>query len=374
MKKLNNKGFAISTMLYGILAMIILILYLILSILNSGLYTKKQMVDDEEKYINKCANRQVALEKCYKTYNYTTPAVSCSEEYDAYTSCMGYEANSIYSASTATIKEAVLDYADVYSITEGNSTLVFDESKTGESRYVFVGANPKNYIRIGSKTGRIMSIEANGVVKVIMLDPVSSKIDTESGAGISPSSPNQTVEAYRWERSVAHNKLYQEYRKLEYTNKMVDYTFDIGLIQPDPTNAQSLLEIYNDAEKSKFSSVYGTITMEDYLKASANAHDNKYNCKMNTSYSKFKLTNLSDNSHKCNLENWINSLTGSDPTWTQTPANSLDKYYVIHGTKIETGDYNTAKNLYLVVCLSSKLTVNTSGDGSQANPYVISLK
>ena len=95
---------------------------------------------------------------------------------------------------------------------------------------------------------------------------------------------------------------------------------------------------------------------------------------MNTSYSKFKLTNLSDNSHKCNLENWINSLTGSDPTWTQTPANSLDKYYLIHGTKIETGDYNTAKNLYLVVCLSSKLTVNTSGDGSQANPYVISLK
>ena len=371
MIKLNNKGFAISTMLYGILAVIILILYLILSIMSSSLYTKKQIVDDEEKYINKCANRQVAVEKCFKTYNLESTPVSCLDEYDAYTACMGYENSNRYSSSTATIKEAVIDYSDLYSIANRNNTLVYDEARSGENRYVFVGSNPNNYIKIGSRVGRIISIENNGVARVILLNPVDSRIDVESGADISSQS-GLSSETIRWKSSAAYNKLNQEYLKLEYKDKMVDSSFNIGSIDPTST-PQSLLEIYNDSSIAKYNSVYGTITIEDYLKASANAHDHKYNCKVSGS-PKLTLSQLNDASHNCNKLNWLSTLVGTNKAWTATSAGDLDLYYVLNGTKIETSNYNSINKLYLVVNLSPRLTVNTSGSGTSTNPYIISLK
>ena len=371
MIKLNNKGSAISTMLYGILVIIILILYLILSIMSNSLYVKRQIVDDVEKYINKCANKQVAVETCFKTYNFESTPVSCLEEYDSYTACMGYETNNHYSSSTATIKEVVIDYSDIYN-SNSNNALIYDEAKTGEVRYVFVGDNPNNYIKIGSKVGRIISIESNGSVRVLMLNPVNTKLDFDSSSELS-SENGISAEVVRWKNSAAYNKLNQEYLKLEYKDKMVDSIFNLGSIDPSST-PQSLLEIYTDTAIAKHNSVYGTITIEDYLKASAYAHDNKYNCKVSGS-PKLTLSQLNSSTHNCNKRNWLSSqIGGTDKVWTSTPAGSLDSYYILDNAKISTASYNSINKLYLVVNLSSKLTIDTTGTGTASNPYIISLK
>ncbi len=367
MTKLNNKGFAISTMLYGILIIIILILYLILTIMNSSLSSKRMIVDDEKLYVNKCSNRQVALETCYKTYNdHPEDLVSCSEEYEAYTSCMGYEASSTYSSSTASVKETVLDYTDIFGLDGPQNTLVADENIDG--RYVFVGSSPKNFIKIGTRTGRIISIEQDGTVKVLITDKVLTgiKIDTENGAG--------QTELQRWKSSIALNELRKEYSRLDYNNKMTSGNYYLGNITSDTNTLQKLYNYNHLSILNESNYPYGTITLEDYMKASANAHDPQYNCNLSTGSASFNLSTLGTTSFGCNKLNWIAGLSSSNNIWTASPAGDVNHFYVVGGNVINSAQYDVANNMYLVIFLSRGLTINTRGDGSITNPYVVSLK
>ena len=82
MKKMNNKGFAISTMLYGLLIIIVLIVGMILSTMafnrkNSKEYTSS-IVDELEKRAVKVCHRATSLHKevCTQTKEY-----SCIDKY-----------------------------------------------------------------------------------------------------------------------------------------------------------------------------------------------------------------------------------------------------------------------------------------------------
>ncbi|MEG0994444.1 MAG: hypothetical protein RSE91_00520 [Bacilli bacterium] len=52
MKKLNNKGFAISTILYGILMLASLTLFLIVSTISSSKTANDDFIDEIEKELN----------------------------------------------------------------------------------------------------------------------------------------------------------------------------------------------------------------------------------------------------------------------------------------------------------------------------------
>lgn len=65
MIKLNNKGFAVSTILYGILSLTILILMLIFGIMKSSKDMNQELVESIEDRTNKCVLSEVKLEECY---------------------------------------------------------------------------------------------------------------------------------------------------------------------------------------------------------------------------------------------------------------------------------------------------------------------
>jgi len=82
MIKLNNKGFAVSTILYGILALTILILMLIFGIMRASKDMNEDLVESLETNLNKCALSEAELESCY------FDSESCYEERYLYYVCL----------------------------------------------------------------------------------------------------------------------------------------------------------------------------------------------------------------------------------------------------------------------------------------------
>lgn len=82
MKKLNNKAFAASTILYGVLAMSLIILMLILATMKSSKDMNQTLVEQIEYKLNNCVDEEVELEKCELTNS------SCIEVSEIYNACI----------------------------------------------------------------------------------------------------------------------------------------------------------------------------------------------------------------------------------------------------------------------------------------------
>lgn len=360
MKKLNNKGFAISTLLYGILMIALLILTVILTIMRSSYMEKTAMSEDTLRYMNKCATKLATLNSCYKTYNSGTTTVSCSEEYEAYTKCMGYDTDNTSMSMPVIIKSFLLDYSDV------SDTGLREDFSTEENRYVYTGANPDNYIKIGNTMGRIISIESNGSIKVLLETTVeNTSLDKKSSVG------ENYTESTRWEDSVLNNKLKSKFNTLDYTSKMRESTFNVANV---PSNeSMTYGQIVNQTTTQKYTGKYGLITIDDYIKASANAHKSGTKCYLggtsSQTISKYESTTISGN---CGEKNWLGNTTTE--LWTMTPAGDLDTYYTIKKNKIGTKSYDGTASAKMVIYLSEKTTIATTGLGTQSKPFVVDIK
>ena len=360
MKKLNNKGFAISTLLYGILMIALLILTVILSIMRSSYMEKTAMSEDTLRYMNKCATKLASLNYCYKTYNSGSTTISCAEEYEAYTKCMGYDNDTTSMSVPVIIKSFLLDYSDV------SDTGLREDISTEENRYVYTGANPDNYIKIGNTMGRIISIESNGSIKILLnttIDDVS--FDTKSSVG------EDYTESTRWEDSVLNNKLKSKFNTLDYTSKMRESTFNVANVPS--SEAMTYRNLVNLTATQKYSGKYGLITIDDYIKASANAHKDGTKCYLagtsSQAITKFEYSTTVGN---CGEKNWLASSTSE--LWTMTPAGDLDTYYTINNKKLSTKAYNQKADAKMVIYLSEKTTIATSGLGTQSKPFVVDIK
>lgn len=80
MKKINNKAFAASTILYGILTMSIIILMLILATMKSSKDMNQELVEKTEYKLNNCVEKESELEQCLLT---TSVCPGASEIYNA---------------------------------------------------------------------------------------------------------------------------------------------------------------------------------------------------------------------------------------------------------------------------------------------------
>ena len=77
----NNKGFAFSTMLYGIFAVILVVLSLIFVLLKSTNDESYYYASKIEEELDECIMEEVALENCY--------AQSSSCDTRSYYACLG---------------------------------------------------------------------------------------------------------------------------------------------------------------------------------------------------------------------------------------------------------------------------------------------
>ena len=77
--KLNNKGFAISTVLYGLLALVILIIMLIFQVMRTSNNNSKALGQSITEELNACRNERINYQTCTDTENCeaTTPLKEC---------------------------------------------------------------------------------------------------------------------------------------------------------------------------------------------------------------------------------------------------------------------------------------------------------
>jgi len=353
MKKLNNKGFAVSTMLYGTLTIVILVLILLLTIMRS-VYNKENAATDNIKYyLNKCIAKQVALEECYESYddNPANPG-NCDEAYISYTTCLGTTNSENTGENLVPLNKLAVNLADT-----NDTGLYLDSTVTNGSRYTYVGLDPKNYVRIGEMTGRIVSIETDGSIKILLLDGLSEQFDkvikTTEDTGINA-----------WTSSTLYNSLGIKYHSLDYTNRFVEKSFYVGTIYETNSTSEALERVKDEY----FENIYGLVSLDDYLKASSNIKTGSANyCNLTDDSDGSIITALS----KCGSSNWMNTGTCA---WTNTGVINggiIDKYITYSTTGYALNSSTTNCSAYMVVYLKSTTATYLNGTGSSSNPFVI---
>lgn len=149
---MNNKGFAISSMLYGILAITVVLLASLVAILASSKRINEDLSDSLGETYDKCAKRRVILNSCYMDKN------NCQLEQSNYNACIGKkEATTEATGITPLALSTKL-------LSEENTKLVTIGDK--ELNY-FVGSNPNNHFTYEGKKGRILYFESDGTMKLI---------------------------------------------------------------------------------------------------------------------------------------------------------------------------------------------------------------
>lgn len=348
MNKLNNKGFAISTMLYGILTIVVIILMLLLGIMRSSYNKENAATDEIYYYLNKCLSKQIALENCYKTYNSDpTDLKSCSEEYEAYTSCAGKNTNT-------DLTKKFLNTTIVEKASDVKSGIITDPLVN--NRYIYVGSNPNNYVKIGTAEGRIISVESSGVIKVMLTSGFSEVFDpletTESVNGVG-----------RWENSTLYNTFNNKFNSFDDKTVFTRGRFYMAVVYNVDSTYDAVNKIRSNTDSTE--SYFGLPSLEDYLKASSNIKEGSAtycNLTDSTSYS------LADALVNCRTNNWMNTGVCA---WTSTGYGGIDEFVTYSSSSVTNKPVTTTCSGYMVVYLNQNAAISTTGEGSINNPYVI---
>ena len=224
---------------------------------------------------------------------------------------------------------------------DGADGLYQDEYESG--RYFYKGANPNNYITFNNETWRILSVEADGRIKIVRNELLS---DRAFDSGVSNA----------WETSEIKTYLNGEYLESITTNKdkIVPSTWSIGGVTYGNNDLAGQIADENGTQ-SQTASV-GLITASEYLRGNTN----KEQC------GSFSLNN--DNYNTCKTTNW---LVKASYYWTISPyaSGSYGVFYVhSDGTLNSILAYGTNAVLPAIT-LSSDISL--SGSGEALDPFVI---
>ena len=138
--RIGNKGFAISTILYGILSLTILILLLTFGIMKANKDMNDDLVDGIELKLNRCINEEVNLESCYYAGGNCDPEI--------YNTCIGKTGDLPLLADVASVGDYV-DYNagnwnEERPLPNINSGYSFGGYKKADSRNASVSCNGNN--------------------------------------------------------------------------------------------------------------------------------------------------------------------------------------------------------------------------------------
>lgn len=341
--KLNNKGFAFSTMLYGILTMMILTLMLIFGLMKYFKDESYYYSSEVEYNLNNCVFEEIALENCYSSGGVCDPT--------AYYSCMGLDTDE-YILET-TLASIIREKA----VTTGDGLYIDDYS---EGRYVFRGNSVNNYIKYSGLDWRIVSVEVDGSMK-LMYPGYTEKLAWD-------------VDGYdEWKDSSLNNYLMNDF-----SLKIADSS---GFLQNVGWNVGWVYDTYNKH-------VGGNCSSNDPLESTSIICEEKYSVFLGSKKGEgiIGLLNVSDyynassndtcrndafGGHSCT--NWLSSY----PTWLINPKGDAtvtnvpaDHAYCIDASgNVTTSSLYDALNVVPVVYLDSMIYV--SGDGTLGNPYTV---
>ena len=243
--------------------------------------------------------------------------------------------------------DTIIDSVDI--VTSGDG-LYKDEYEEG--KYTYKGKNPNNYITFnGEKAGwRIISINKDKTIKIMKIESIGNQAwhSSLNSDWSSPTSLNTYL-----------NNTY--YNKLNSTDQsyIVAKYFSIGEVGTNDTN---LDEQINNENSKKWEGKIALPTMSEYIRTSSNKSD----CGT--------LSNYNKNYSSCKNTTWMYS--SNYDWWLLSPMTSYDVYLIASrgsfGSSTAGGIYGASAGVRPVLYLSSDIKI-TGGDGSQSNPYQISL-
>lgn len=310
--------------------------------------------------------------------------------------CVGYAAfnTQISLKAKGNVKDNSIDITDNI-VTEGDGLY---EDKYEEGRYVYKGANPNNYIKLGDDIYRIIAIETDNSIKVMKNESVTQMQWDNIQTCPSSLAYNNSVKYYKdgsfsvdniiytepfdsilqqygcnkWERpsslnSYLNNDFYQTLSS-DVTNSIMTHTFDIGAI--DGTELSELIK----GEKSKqWEGKIGLITYTDLLRSNSNMSEGCQN-------------EYSLNSYIRACENFHDTTYIPEGAWTITSEGAsgvrhTSMYFIINFSSSAYGEQRCAissgecgeiilslNDVYPVMYLNSSII---SGSGTEIDPYIV---
>lgn len=321
--KINDKGFAFSTMLYGVLSLIIIVLILVFSLLkhtNDETYYYSSIIEEN---LNKCVEEEVALENCY-----TSNSSSCDTT--SYYACLG-----INNSSTTVESIRAFDFLKDKTVSSGNGIYIADNGNL-----VFKGLNVNNYIQYSGDIWRIIEVEANGALKIAYTNYGKTLKWDANGSG-------------EWKGSSLENELNNNFYLTLNNNSIIDKRdWNIGRIYDV---AKTLTELIEQEELVKYNDnniLVGIPNASDYVKAS-----------LNSSCSDDVL-----NSVNCN--SWLSSYGGWLINSSYKEAEEEMAYYFATGNKLLKKNVTEEEKVIPVIYLKSNVKIK-GGDGTISNPYIL---
>ncbi len=219
-----------------------------------------------------------------------------------------------------------------------------------EDRYVYKGANPNNYIKFNNELWRIISIESDGIIKIVKNDslPFMAFDSTKSNNWDKPSSLNIYL------NSQYYNNLSNEEKQL-----IAVYDFYYGTIILENAYKENLEQV----KAKKWNGKIGLLTISDFFKAS-----NYDEC--NADISDAGLGTAPSTNFKCHNNNY---LFKNKPYWLINASNQASYWVVIVAGNGAVGNGTASINDSLSVFPVTHLKSNIKllGEGSETNPYII---
>ena len=235
-------------------------------------------------------------------------------------------------------------------VTHGDG-LYADEYESG--KYIYKGTNPNNYITFNNETWRIISVEADGTIKIMRNESIGNRAFDSRNSNA-------------WETSDIKAYLNGDYLATITTNqdKIVSHTWNIGKVTDDNSDLAGQIAAENGTQSQSVS--VGMITASEYLRANNNV-EQCGNMNMNNT-----------NKDICKTTNWMYSIVPSNAyLWTISPyvSRSNSVFFVLGDPSYAGGLYYSNDAIFSygvspVLYLSSDITL--TGDGSSANAFQIS--
>lgn len=327
--KLNNKGFAFSTMLYGVLSLIIIVLMLIFGVIKAAKNENNYYATVLEDILNRCVAEEVALENCYSSGGSCDPT--------AYYVCMGINGEKENTGGLV-IAEKLKENI----VTTGNG--LYQDGNS--NRYIYRGTDVNNYINYSGLTWRIVSIESDGSVKAIY-------------PGYTEMLAWDTNNKESWEGSSLNNYLNNEfYSSLTDTSGLTKKIWHTGRIFN--TGVMSIDELIIQENKSEYTGsgdtngLIGLLSSSDYIKASLDE-----NCQNDV------LGSTTCTSWISIYRSWLINSNGDISEEEQQQA-----YYFSTDNKLSTITVDTEYDVLPTIFIKRTFTIN-GGDGTVGDPYTV---
>lgn len=366
LKKLDRKFLIIAISLLVLPILLIIFLAIIQGCsnrkMNYDAYEKKMISAANVYFKNKdmiptkeAQTAKVTLDELVKNTSLKDPAKALKDDTCTGSVTVRRNGNSVEKNAEGFLNYTVdlkcKDYSTVHLVDKLKENVVTSDSGLYQidNTYIFKGDNPKNYITFFGVNYRIMSIDSNGVLKLV-------KEDSEDIDRIWDNKYNVDVEHY-YGKNIYKDSQILKYLLNDYNNSkviskkarehIVAYNVCIG---KRSSNDYSINKS-TDCSEVLQGQVISLINVSDYASASLDQDCN------------------STNSRACNNYNYLYRVAQSTWTLNSVSDNTYGVIYLSNGMMRTTNanDYND----YNIVIYVDGNELYTEGIGSSENPYII---